>query len=123
MNTDQKGHFSADLNTANGRESFRMTNGLSYDVRQGVHCIEAINGSGEGFYVYLPAHIESGTYALEVGLPSVIHVMPASEAELYPVGTLTLTVGGAARFAGTFSGVDANGIVIENGSFRLEGDA
>lgn len=123
MSTDRPGYLSARVNSAAVRETFRVTNGLRHQVRHGVHCIEAVNDQGEGFYVNLPAEIESGTYQLEIGLPSVIHVVNASEAELYPSGTLTLTVGGDARFAGTFSGTDANGIVIEDGRFRLENDA
>jgi hypothetical protein len=52
----------------------------------------------------------------------VIHVIGNSEAELYP-GTLDLTVGGDAQFAGRFSGTDANGLQVEYGSFRLESEA
>ncbi len=47
----------------------------------------------------------------------IIHVTGSSEAELYR-GTLELTVGGDAQFAGSFRGLDADGIEVENGSFR-----
>ncbi|MNN65773.1 hypothetical protein D3C81_1813010 [compost metagenome] len=52
----------------------------------------------------------------------IIHATGHSEAELYP-GTLELTVGGDAQFAGQFSGMDANGLQVRNGSFRLENEA
>lgn len=123
MSTKRMNHFSAQVHTARGREAFRMTDGIRYYLRQGVHCIEAVTDQGEGFYVYLPVGIESGIYQLQIGLPSVIHVTQASEAELYPLGTLTLTVEGDERFTATFSGTDANGIVIENGSLHFQGDA
>lgn len=120
MNSVRSGHISADIHTAKGPEAFRLDEGLRYYLRHGVHCFEAINDEGEGFYLYLPDDLQPGTHQLEVGLPSVIHVTGASEAELYPLGSLTLTVGGDAQFAGSFSGTDADGIPIENGSFSLE---
>jgi hypothetical protein len=52
----------------------------------------------------------------------VIHVTGNSEAELYR-GALDLTVGGDAQFAGSFSGIDADGLEVTNGRFRLEHDA
>jgi len=120
MSSVRSGHLSADIHTANGPEAFRVTEGLRYYLRQGVHSLEAVNAAGEGFYLYLPDDIQTGTYQLQVGLPSVIHVTGVSEAELYPLGSLTLTVVGDTQFAGTFSGTDADGIRIENGSFSLE---
>ncbi|WP_339546401.1 hypothetical protein [Pseudomonas sp. RA_35y_Pfl2_P32] len=123
MSSVRSGHFSADIHTASGLESFRMMVGLRHYLRKGVHSIEAVNDKGEGFYVYLPDDIKTGTYQLEIGLPSIIHVTDCSEAELYPVGSLTLTVGGGGQFSGTFSGTDADGIQIANGSFRLERQA
>jgi len=120
MSSVRSGHFSADIHTASGLKTLRVTEGLRYYLRQGVHNLEAVNAAGEGFYLYLPDDIQAGTYQLQVGLPSVIHVTGISEAELYPLGSLTLTVVGDTQFTGTFSGTDADGIRIENGSFRLE---
>ncbi|WP_256587347.1 hypothetical protein [Pseudomonas sp. FW300-N1A1] len=123
MSSNRSGHFSADLITAGGRQAFHVATGVHYFVREGVHCIEASNDQGEAFLVYLPAEIETGIFQLQLGLPSVIHVTGSTEAELYPLGTLELTVGGDAQFDGRFTGTDANGIVVENGSFRLEHEA
>ncbi|MFJ2447126.1 hypothetical protein [Pseudomonas sp. NPDC087626] len=120
MSSVRSGHFSADIHTAGGLKALRVTEGLRYYLRQGVHSLEAVNAAGEGFYLYLPDDIQTGTYQLQVGLPSIIHVTGGGEAELYPLGSLTLTVDGDGQFAGTFSGTDADGIRIENGSFRLE---
>ena len=119
MSSNRPGHFSADIGTAEGRQAFRLKAGLNYFDRGGVHCIEAVNDQGEGFYVYLPSGIESGVYQLEIGLPSIIHVTDCAEAELYPEGTLTLAVEDEGQFTGIFSGTDANGITVRNGSFRL----
>lgn len=124
MSVNRAGHFSADVITAGGREEFRVTAGLSYVLR-GSHLIEANNGQGREFFVYLPIGIESGSHKLELGQagsPMIIYVAGNSEAELYP-GTLELTVGGNAQFAGSFSGTDANDQEVKNGSFRLEHEA
>jgi len=117
MSTNRAGRLSADV----GSLAFRVIQGLYYYERPGIHCIEANNGDGTEFYVYLPVGIESGTFNLGLGgqSPMIIHVAGNSEAELHP-GKLELTVGGDAQFSGSFSGIDADGLAVENGSFRLE---
>jgi hypothetical protein len=124
MGAIRSGHVSADVITTDGSMQFRVTDGLDSYQRSDIHCIEANNGQGTAFYLYLPKAIQSGSFNL--GLteesPMVIHVTGSSEAELYP-GTLELTVGGDAQFAGQFSGIDANGLQVSNGSFRLESEA
>jgi hypothetical protein len=124
MSTNRTGHLSANVITAEGTLEFRVTRGLYCYERPGLHCIEANNGQGTEFYVYLPTEIESGSFSLGLSerSPMVIHVTGTSEAELYR-GSLELTVGGDAQFSGTFSGLDADGLEVENGSFRLEYEA
>ncbi|CAG8873133.1 hypothetical protein [Pseudomonas fluorescens] len=123
MSANRSGHLSADVITTDGSMQFRVTDGLDFYQRSDIHCIEADNGQGTAFYVYLPMSIQSGSFSLglNTGSPMVIHVIGNSEAELYP-GTLELTVGGDAQFAGRFSGTDANGLQVENGGFRLENE-
>ncbi|CAI8917329.1 hypothetical protein [Pseudomonas sp. IT-P4] len=124
VSANRSGHLSADVITTDGSTQFRVTDGLDFHQRSGIYCIEADNGQGTAFYVYLPVSIQTGSFSLGLneGSPMVIHVIGTSEAELYP-GTLELTVGGDAQFAGRFSGTDANGLQVENGSFRLEDEA
>jgi len=124
MSTNRTGHLSADVITTEGTLEFRVTRGLYCYERPGLHCIEANNGQGTEFYVYLPTEIESGSFSLGLSerSPMVIHVTGTSEAELYR-GSLELTVGGDAQFSGRFSGLDADGLEVENGSFRLEYEA
>ncbi|CAI8955701.1 MULTISPECIES: hypothetical protein [Pseudomonas] len=124
MSANRSGNLSADVITTGGSMQFRVTDGVDFYRRPDIHCIEADNGQGTAFYVYLPLDIQSGSYSLRLdeAAPMVIHVSGNSEAELYP-GTLELTVGGDAQFAGRFSGTDANGLQITNGSFRLENEA
>ncbi|KII36401.1 hypothetical protein NL64_03510 [Pseudomonas fluorescens] len=124
MSTNRTGHLSADVITTEGTLEFRVTEGLNYYDLPGVHFIEANNGQGKEFYVYLPMELESGSFSLGLGerSPMVIHVTGTSEAELYR-GRLELTVGGDAQFSGRFSGLDADGLEVENGSFRLEYEA
>lgn len=126
MSVNRTGHLSADIITAGGREEFRVTGGLYYALlNSNSHFIEASNGQGKQFLVYLPLSIESGSHKLELGQagsPMIIHVTGNSEAELYP-GILELTVGGDAQFAGSFSGTDADGLEVKNGSFRLAHEA
>ncbi|WP_448106600.1 hypothetical protein [Pseudomonas azerbaijanoccidentalis] len=124
MSTNRTGRLSADVIAANGTMEFQVTQGLYYYERNGLHCIEASNGEGKEFYVYLPVGIQTGTFGLGLSerSPMIIHVTDSSEAELYR-GTLELTVGGDAQFAGSFSGLDADGVTVENGSFRLEYEA
>ena len=124
MSTNRTGYLSADVITAEGTLEFRVTQGLSYYDLPGSHFIEANSGKGKAFYVYLPLDIESGIFSLGLseGAPMVIHVTGTSEAELYR-GRLELTVGGEAQFSGNFSGLDADGLEVENGSFRLEYEA
>ncbi|VVP73661.1 hypothetical protein PS918_01611 [Pseudomonas fluorescens] len=107
--------------TDNGPEVFRVTQGLCYYERAGVHCIEASDGQGRAFHIHLPAAIESGSFSLGLSerAPMIIHVTGHCEAELYR-GRLELKVGGDAHFCGSFSGIDADGFDIENGIFRLE---
>lgn len=121
MSANRKGRLSADVITANGSLEFSVTQGLYCYERPGIHCIEANNGEGKEFYVYLPAGIQSGNFHLGLSerSPMIIHVTGNSEAELYR-GVLELTVGGEAQFSGRFSGIDADGLEVENGSFRLE---
>lgn len=121
MSTNRAGRLSADVITAHGPVEFRVTQGLRYYERQGIHCIDANNGEGKVFYVHLPVGIQSGTFSLGLSerAPMIIHVTGNSEAELYR-GRLELTVGGDAQFAGNFSGLDADGLEVENASFRLE---
>jgi hypothetical protein len=124
MSANRAGHLSADVITAGGPQPFRVANGLYFYDRPGIHCIEAENGQGTAFYVYLPVEIQSGSFNL--GLteqsPMIIHVTGTSEAELHQ-GMFELTVGGDAQFAGSFSGTDADGLQVTNGSFRLEHEA
>jgi hypothetical protein len=124
MSTNRSGHLSADVSTAGDPLPFRVTHGLYFHDRPGIHCIEADNGKGTAFYVYLPVGIQSGSFSLGLSerSPMVIHVTGNSEAELYR-GALDLTVGGDAQFAGSFSGIDADGLEVTNGRFRLEHDA
>lgn len=124
VSANRSGHLSADVVTTDGSMQFRVTDGLDFYQRSDINCIEADNGQGTAFYVYLPIGIQSGSFSLGLneGSPMVIHVIGNSEAELYP-GTLDLTVGGDAQFAGRFSGTDANGLQVEYGSFRLESEA
>ena len=124
MSANRSGHMSADVISTDGSMQFRVTNGLDFYQRSNIHRIEADNGQGTAFYVCLPMGIQSGGFSLGLteGSPMVIHVTGNSEAELYP-GTLELTVGGDAEFAGRFSGTDANGLQVSNGSFRLENQA
>jgi hypothetical protein len=86
--------------------------------------LRRITVRGQRFTCTWPIGIQSGSFSLGLneGSPMVIHVIGNSEAELYP-GTLDLTVGGDAQFAGRFSGTDANGLQVEYGSFRLESEA
>ncbi|WP_419711725.1 hypothetical protein [Pseudomonas sp. NFX224] len=116
--------MSANVITASGAIEFRVTQGLYHYERNGLHCIEASNGEGNEFYVYLPVGMQSGSYSLGLSerSPMIIHVTGHSEAELYR-GTLELMVGGDTQFAGSFSGLDADGMQVENGSFRLEYEA
>jgi hypothetical protein len=124
MSANRSGHMSAEVITTDGSMQFRVTDGLDFYQQSNIHCIEADNGHGTAFLVYLPIGIKSGSFSLELSgtTPKVIHVTGNSEAELYP-GTLELTVGGDAEFAGRFSGTDANGLQVSNGSFRLENQA
>lgn len=124
MSTNRSGHLSADVSTAGDPLPFRVTHGLYFHDQPGIHCIEADNGKGTAFYVYLPVGIQSGSFSLGLSerSPMVIHVTGNSEAELYR-GALDLTVGGDAQFAGSFSGIDADGLEVTNGRFRLEHDA
>jgi len=124
MSANRSGHLSAEVITTDGSTQFRVTDGLNFYPTLNAHCIEADNGQGAAFLVYLPIGIQSGSFSLELSgtTPKVIHVTGNSEAELYP-GTLELTVGGDAEFAGRFSGTDANGLQVSNGSFRLENQA
>lgn len=124
MRINRKGLLMADVITASGAKAFQATQGLYYYERNGLHCIDAYNGEGKEFYVYLPVGIQTGTFSLGLSerSPMVIHVTDGSEAELYR-GTLELTVQGDAQFAGNFSGLDADGVTVENGSFRLEYEA
>lgn len=121
MSTNRSGRLSADVITAGEPLMFRVTQGLVYYERPGVHCIEADNGEGTAFYIYLPLGIESGRFNLGLNeqSPMIIHVTGHSEAELYP-GMLELAVGGDAQFSASFSGIDADGLAVENGSFSLE---
>ena len=123
MSANRSGQLSADVITTDGSMQFRVTDGLGFYQRSETHCIEADNGQGTRFYLYLPKAIQSGSFSLGLteGSPMVIHATGHSEAELYP-GTLELTVGGDAQFAGQFSGMDANGLQVSNGSFRLENE-
>jgi len=52
--------------------------------------------------------------------PMIIHVTGDSGSGAVSEGRVELTVGGDAQFAGSFRGLDAEGIEVENGSFRLE---
>ncbi|MGF6198516.1 AbrB/MazE/SpoVT family DNA-binding domain-containing protein [Pseudomonas laurylsulfatiphila] len=124
MSANRSGHMSAEVITTDGSMQFRVTDGLDFYQRANIHCIEADNGQGTAFYVYLPKDIQSDRFDLGIteGSPMVIHVTGNSEAVLSP-GTLELTVGGDAQFAGRFSGTDANGLQVSNGSFRLENEA
>jgi hypothetical protein len=124
MSTNRAGHLSADVDTAGGPQPFRVTHGLYFYDRPGIHCIEADNGQGMAFYVYLPVGIQSGSFNLGLteSSPMIIHVTGTSEADLYR-GVLELTVGGEAQFAGSFSGMDADGLEVTNGRFRLEHEA
>ncbi|PYY71180.1 hypothetical protein CRX42_07505 [Pseudomonas jessenii] len=124
MSANRSGYLSAEVITADGTLQFRVTDGLDFYQRSIIQCIEADNGQGTAFYVYLPMGIQSGSFSLGLteGSPMVIHVTGSSEAELYP-GTLELTVGGDAQFVGRFSGMDANDLHVKNGSFRLENEA
>lgn len=125
MSKERAGHLSADVISAGGLIEFRVTQRLYYYERSGMHCIEADDAQSNAFYAYLPAAIESGSYQLGIGqegAPMIIHVTDNAEAELYP-GVLELTVGGDAQFAGIFRGTDANGVEVENGSFRMEHDS
>jgi hypothetical protein len=124
MKSVRAGHLRADLLTASGSLVFRAAPTLDYFEQPGLHCLGASNGHDKAFYVYLPQGIESGRFALGLSerSPMIIHVTGGAEAELYR-GSLELTVGGDAQFAGSFSGLDAEGIEVENGSFRLEYEA
>ncbi|MGF6089488.1 hypothetical protein [Pseudomonas sp. 18173] len=124
MSANRAGHLSADVITADGVLEFRVTQGVYFFERPGIHCIFANNGQGKEFYVYLPVGTASGRHSLGLneGCPMVIHVTGSSEAEVYP-GVLELTVGEDARFSGSFSGTDADGLEVTNGSFRLEYEA
>ena len=124
MSANRSGHLSADVVSTDGSMQFRVTDGLDFYQQSNIHCIEADNGQGTAFYVYLPMEIQSGSFSLGLneGSPMVIHVTGNSEAELYP-GQLDLMVGGDAQFVGRFSGTDANGLEVKNGSFWLENDA
>jgi len=124
MSANRSGHLSADVVSTDGSMQFRVTDGLDFYQRSETQCIEADNGQGTAFYVYLPMEIQSGSFSLGLneGSPMVIHVTGNSEAELYP-GQLDLMVGGDAQFVGRFSGTDANGLEVKNGSFWLENDA
>ncbi|WCM52540.1 hypothetical protein OH720_05860 [Pseudomonas sp. WJP1] len=121
MKSVRAGHLHADLLTASECLAFRAAPTLDFFELPGLHCLGASNGQDKTFYVYLPQGIESGRFAL--GLcersPMIVHVTGGSEAELYR-GSLELAVGGDAQFAGSFRGLDAEGIEVENGSFRLE---
>ncbi|MBV7575565.1 hypothetical protein KW846_22885 [Pseudomonas sp. PDM32] len=124
MSANRSGHMSAEVIRTDGSTQFRVMDGLNFYPTLNAHCIEADNGQGTAFLVYLPIGIQSGSFSLEPSgtTPKVIHVTGNSEAELYP-GTLELTVGGDAEFAGRFSGTDASGLQVRNGSFRLENQA
>ncbi|WP_256345426.1 hypothetical protein [Pseudomonas sp. PD9R] len=124
MSTNRSGRLTADVITDDGLLEFRVTQGLFCYDRPGLHCIEANDGQGKEFYVNLPVGVESGRFSLGLSerSPMIIHVTGSSEAELYR-GRLELTVGGDAQFAGRFSGTDADGLEVSNGSFRLEHDA
>ncbi|MNN00138.1 hypothetical protein D3C76_852490 [compost metagenome] len=122
MKSVRTGHLHADMITEGGRHlAFRAAPMLEYYELPGLHCLGASNGKDKTFYIYLPQGIESGGFPL--GLcersPMIIHVTGDSETELYR-GSLDLMVGGDAQFAGSFRGLDAEGIEVENGSFRLE---
>lgn len=121
MKSVRAGHLHADVLTASGPLAFRAAPTLDYFVHLGMHCVFASNGQDKEFYVYMPHGIESGRFALGLSerSPMIIHVTGNSEAELYR-GSLELAVGGDAQFAGSFRGLDAEGIEVENGSFRLE---
>lgn len=119
MGANRPGFFHADIGSAENRLEFRQNEGLNYFKRGGVHCIEAVNDQREGFYVYLPADIVTGEYPLQIGLPSIVHVTDNSEAELYPQGALKLTIDAEGQFTGEFSGIDADGVAVENGAFQL----
>lgn len=125
MKSVRAGHLRADLITESGKLlAFRAASTLDYFEQAGLHCLGATNGQDKAFYVYLPLGIESGRFHLGLSerSPMIIHVTGDSEAELYR-GALELTVGGGAQFAGSFRGLDAEGIEVENGSFRLEYEA
>jgi hypothetical protein len=124
MSTNRTGYLNADVITTESILEFRVAEGLNYYDLPGVHFIEANNGQGKEFYVYLPMEIGSGSFSLGLGerSPMVIHVTGTSEAELYR-GRLELTVGGDAQFTGTFSGLDADSLEVEKGSFRLDYEA
>ncbi len=123
MKSVRAGHLRADLIAESASEplAFRAAPTLDYFEQPGLHCLGASNGQDKAFYVYLPRGIESGRFHLGLSerSPMIIHVTGDSEAELYR-GALELTVGGDAQFAGSFRGLDAEGIEVENGSFRLE---
>jgi hypothetical protein len=122
MKSVRTGHLRADLITEDGKLlAFRAASTLDYFEQPGLHCLGASNGQDKAFYIYLPLDIESGSFHLGLSerSPMIIHVTGNSEAELYR-GALELTVGGDAQFAGSFRGLDAEGIEVADGSFRLE---
>jgi len=121
MALNRAGSLSADIKTTGGVLEFRVTDGLEYFERSGLHCIIASNGQGKEFYVYLPLAIASGRYSLGLSerSPMIFHVTGNSESDVHR-GSLELTVGGDAQFAGSFSGMDADGLEVENGTFMLE---
>jgi hypothetical protein len=121
MNANRAGRLSAELIKADGPLAFRATQGLCYYELNDMHCIEASGGDGKAFFLYLPIGVQTGTFSLGLSerSPMIIHVTGRCEAELYR-GRLELTVGGPAQFSGTFSGLDAEGVEVESGSFRLE---
>jgi hypothetical protein len=125
MKSVRAGHLRADLITESGKLlAFRAAPTLDYFEQPGLHCLGASDGLDKAFYLYLPQGIDSGRFHLGLSerSPMIIHVTGSSEAELYR-GALELTVGGDAQFAGSFRGLDADGIEVENGSFRLEREA
>jgi hypothetical protein len=125
MKSVRAGHLRADLITESGKLlAFRAAPTLDYFEQPGLHCLGASDGPDKAFYLYLPQGIDSGRFHLGLSerSPMIIHVTGSSEAELYR-GALELTVGGDAQFAGSFRGLDADGIEVENGSFRLEHEA
>lgn len=125
MKSVRAGHLRADLITESGKLlAFRAAPTLDYFEQPGLHCLGASDGLDKEFYLYLPQGIDSGRFHLGLSerSPMIIHVTGSSEAELYR-GALELTVGGDAQFAGSFRGLDADGIEVENGSFRLEREA